>query len=494
MKNQTRRNFLKTSLFAGATIAWTAKSWSQVPGANSSIRAATIGFNGRGRDHIGNMLKLTPEGVKYVALCDVDARVLDKGKAIFKGLKEPQDIETFVDIRKLLEKKDLDVVTIATPNHWHALAAIWSIQAGKDVYVEKPVSHNVWEGRKIVEAARKYNKIVQTGTQSRSSQAIKEAVEYVQSGALGKVKVARGLCYKPRASIGKTEGPQQVPAEINYDLWCGPAPLVPPTRNSKTYGSIHYEWHWFWAYGCGDLGNQGIHQMDIARWFLGEDKLSPKVFSVGGRLGYVDDAETPNTQIVYHDYAKAPLIFEVRGLPTKSGAKPQEMDKYKGGSVAVVIECEGGDVLVPNYSSAKVTDKEGKVLKEWKDKAESQVHYDNFIQCVKSRKVDHLNADIWQGHLSSALCHTGNISYRLGQKDSPDAIKEKIKGSPDAVPTFERMAEHLAANGVDIAKDKLQIGPVLTMDPKVEKFIGNAEADKLLTREYRAPYVVPERV
>ncbi|HEY1173453.1 MAG TPA: Gfo/Idh/MocA family oxidoreductase [Verrucomicrobiae bacterium] len=489
MKNQTRRNFLKTSLFAGATIAWTAKSWAQVPGANSSIRVATVGFRGRGKDHIGGMLKLAPEGVKYVALCDVDQKVLDSGKDAFAKMKEPLTVDTYTDMRKMYDRKDIDVVTIATPNHWHALAAIWAIQAGKDVYVEKPVSHNVWEGRKIVEAARKYNKIVQTGTQSRSSHAIKETIAWVKAGNLGKMKVARGLCYKPRASIGDTEGAQTVPETVNYDIWCGPAPLTPPMRNSKTYGPIHYEWHWFWAYGNGDLGNQGIHQMDIARWFLGVDHLSPKVFSVGGRLGYKDDAETPNTQIVYHDYEGTPLIFEVRGLPQKTGAK--EMDKYKGGSVAVIIECEGGHVTVPNYTSATAVDKDGKTIKEWKGATD---HYDNFIQCVKSRKASDLHADIWEGHLSSALCHTGNISYRLGKKSSPDEIKETIKGSPDAVPTFERMAEHLAANGVDIKADNLTVGPVLTMDPKTEKFVGNAEADKMLTREYRAPYVVPERV
>jgi predicted dehydrogenase len=403
-----------------------------------------------------------------------------------KGTK----VDAYGDIRKLLESKNIDAVSIATPNHWHALAAIWAIQAGKDVYVEKPVSHNVWEGRKIVEAARKYHRIVQTGTQSRSSSAIKEATEWVRAGNLGKMQVARGLCYKPRGSIGKTEGPQKVPDTINYDLWSGPAPLVPSRRNSKAYGPVHYEWHWFWNYGCGDLGNQGIHQMDIARWFLGVDSLSPRVFSVGGRLGYVDDAETPNTQIVYHDYPEAPLIFEVRGLPEKTGAK--NMDKYKGGSVAVIIECEGGHVLVPDYKIAIAYDKDGKQIKKFE--GAGQNHYQNFIDAVRSRKHTDLNADIWQGHLSSALCHTGNISYRLGKMASPDQIKEQIQGEKNAVETFNRMAEHLAANDVDLNNSKATIGPVLIMDPKVEKFIGNSEADALLTREYRKPFVVPERV
>jgi hypothetical protein len=207
-------------------------------------------------------------------------------------------------------------------------------------------------------------------------------------------------------------------------------------------------------------------------------------------LGYVDDAETPNTQIVYHDYPEAPLIFEVRGLPEKTGAK--NMDKYKGGSVAVIIECEGGHVLVPDYKIAIAYDKDGKQIKKFE--GAGQNHYQNFIDAVRSRKHTDLNADIWQGHLSSALCHTGNISYRLGKMASPDQIKEQIQGEKNAVETFNRMAEHLAANDVDLNNSKATIGPVLIMDPKVEKFIGNSEADALLTREYRKPFVVPERV
>jgi predicted dehydrogenase len=486
MKNLTRRSFLKTTLATAAAVNVPFPSFTQDISPSDEIRVAVVGFRGRGGDHISGFSGR--KGVRLTALCDVDQLVLDGEvqKLKEKGTK----VDAYGDIRKLLESKNIDAVSIATPNHWHALAAIWAIQAGKDVYVEKPVSHNVWEGRKIVEAARKYHRIVQTGTQSRSSSAIKEATEWVRAGNLGKMQVARGLCYKPRGSIGKTEGPQKVPDTINYDLWSGPAPLVPSRRNSKAYGPVHYEWHWFWNYGCGDLGNQGIHQMDIARWFLGVDSLSPRVFSVGGRLGYVDDAETPNTQIVYHDYPEAPLIFEVRGLPEKTGAK--NMDKYKGGSVAVIIECEGGHVLVPDYKIAIAYDKDGKQIKKFE--GAGQNHYQNFIDAVRSRKHTDLNADIWQGHLSSALCHTGNISYRLGKMASPDQIKEQIQGEKNAVETFNRMAEHLAANDVDLNNSKATIGPVLIMDPKVEKFIGNSEADALLTREYRKPFVVPERV
>ena len=308
MNSLNRRNFLKRSLLGAATVSFSARSWSQVAGANSAIRSAVVGFNGRGGSHINGLGGLSAQGVRMVGLCDVDSNVLQGG--VSKLDKAGTRVDGYTDIRKLLERKDIDVISIATPNHWHALATIWSVQAGKDVYVEKPVCHNVWEGRKMVEAARKYKKIVQTGTQCRSSSGIREAVQWVQGGNLGKITAARGLCYKPRGSIGKVEQDQPIPESINYDLWCGPAPMDPLRR-----ARLHYDWHWIWNYGNGDLGNQGIHQMDIARWFLGENDLSPKVMSVGGRLGYVDDGETPNTQFVYHEYDSAPLIFEVRGLP-----------------------------------------------------------------------------------------------------------------------------------------------------------------------------------
>ena len=493
MKTINRRTFLKNSALTAATLGLPAYSWARVPGANDEIRVAIVGFGGRGADHISGMRGLGKKGVRIVALCDVDKKILDAGVESFA--KRNEKVERYTDIRRLLENKDVDAVTVATPNHWHSLATIWAVQAGKDVYVEKPVSHNVREGRTAVEAARKYAKIVQAGTQSRSSFAIKEAIEWVRAGNLGKIKVARGLCYKRRPSIGKTVGPQPVPDYIDYDLWCGPAPLVPPRRNSAKFGPIHYDWHWFWDYGCGDLGNQGIHQMDIARWFLGENALSPRVFSVGGRLGYEDDGETPNTQFVFHDFDKAPLIFEVRGLPEKTDSK--EMDKYpsrekdRGGSVAVIVHCEGGQVLVPNYSGAIAIDKSGAEVKRWNG---ADNHYEDFIDAVRSRKHTDLNADILEGHLSSALCHTGNVSYRLGQQAGPGEIREKIKGDKEALETFGRMTEHLAANGVDLTKTRATLGVVLKMDSKKEQFIDSAEANKLLTRDYRKPFVVPQTV
>ncbi len=485
----SRRKFLQTSAFAAAGLGLSAKSWGRVVGANDTIRVGVIGFHGRGNALIDDALKAIKDGenARITALCDVDSTVLAKGVEAAHRRDEP--VKGFKDLRDMYASKEVDAVIIATPNHWHALATVWACQAGLDVYTEKPVSNNVFEGRKMVEAARKYERIVQTGTQSRSSSGILEAIEWVRAGNLGKIKIARGLCYKPRPSIGKTSGDQPVPEGIDYDLWCGPAPLTQPRRNNKSNGPVHYDWHWFWNYGAGDLGNQGIHQMDIARWFLGHKGLSPRVLSFGGRLGYEDDGETPNTQVVYHDFPGAPLIFEVRGLPEKKGAK--EMDKYRGGSVAVIIECEGGDVLVPNYNSATAVDKAGKEIQKWSGTSN---HMANFFKAVRSRKVSDLKADILEGHLSSALCHTGNISYRLGQKTGVEGIRSALKGHNGAGESFDRMLSHLRANEVDVAKDMITLGPVLTMDPKKETFPGNAKANALLTREYRKPFVVPNKV
>jgi predicted dehydrogenase len=480
MKTTNRRIFLKQSALATAAWSVSSRSWSQIASASDEIRVAVVGFGGRGGDHISAFRKMP--GARITGLCDVDDAILEREAQRLK--KDGVEVQVHKDIRKLLESKNVDVVSIATPNHWHALGAIWAVQAGKDVYLEKPVSHNVWEGRKIVEAARQYKKIVQTGTQSRSSGGIRQCFAWLNEGNLGKITLARGLCYKRRGSIGKVDGPQPIPPGIDYDLWCGPAPMKPLMRKR-----LHYDWHWVWDTGCGDLGNQGIHQMDLARWALGVQELSPRVFSVGGRLGYVDDGETPNTQIVFHDYEPAPLLFEVRGLPQKKEDK--QMSNYRGASVGVVIDCEAGYVLVPNYSSATAYDKAGKEIKKWSG---ADDHFANFLKAVRSRKHTDLTADILEGHLSSALCHTGNISYRLGQESAPEEIRERIKAEKDIVEAFGRMEEHLAANEVDLKQTRATLGVFLSMNPKTERFTNNDPANRLLTRDYRKPYVVPEKV
>lgn len=479
MSRITRRTLLKGSLFTGAAALLPT---SRVLGANDDIRVAVVGFNGQGMGHINTLLGL--KGVRLVALCDVDPAVLARG--VETASKKGVSVQTYQDVRKLLESKEVDAITTATPNHWHSLIGIWACQAGKDAYVEKPISHNVWEGRRLVEAARHYNRVVQGGTQNRSNGKIRNAVKWVSDGNLGKIRVVTGYCYKPRMSIGKV-GKGEIPAGLDYDLWTGPAPKKPLTR-----AKLHYDWHWVYDTGNGDMGNQGIHQMDIARWFLGVNEISPRVMSIGGRLGYDDDGETPNTQVVYHDYDKAPLIFETRGLPkSKEFHDPKmwgrSMD-YPG--IGVIVECEGGKVVIDNGVTAY--DKDGKKMMDFPGDGGGN-HIGNWIDAVRSRKTESLNAESLETHLSSALCHTGQISHMLGKQMPNGEILERIQSDKLAVERFELMKEHLARNGVDMSSTPLTLGPWLTCDTKKERFVDNRAANALLTREYRAPYVVPKK-
>ena len=484
MSKLTRRDFIRSSMMAGAAIAL-AKPNARVLGANSDIRLAVVGVGGQGSGHIGYFQGI--EGVRMVALCDADKDHVEGRAADFEK-KYGWKVKTYIDVRKLLEDKEIDAITSATPNFWHSLVTIWACQAGKDVYIEKPVSHNVWEGRKMVEAARKYNRIVQTGTQKRSDEGLMAAFKYLQEGKLGEIKWARGFCYKPRGSIGKVNGPQAIPASVDYDLWCGPADMLPLMRQK-----LHYDWHWVWNTGNGDIGNQGIHEMDLARWALGQKGLPARVMSIGCRLGYVDDAETPNTQIAFFDYKPAPLIFEVRGLPRKKGDK--SMDYYrKVTQIGVFVQCENG-YFAGGDGGGWTYDNDGNKLQQFKGEGGGS-HHANFIKAVRSRKVSDLNAPIEGGHLSSALCHIGNISYRLGKTASADEIKKAIADNADLADSFDRMLMHLQANEIDVASAPLTMGPMLTMDPQAERFTGQfgAEANMLIKRNYREPYVIRDEV
>ncbi len=486
MSSITRRVFLgSTAAAAVTTLGCRPSAGAASP--NQQLRVAVVGLRGRGNDHLNQFVKLP--GVELAALCDVDRNVLEaaKARAIEAGATDPM---TIVDYRELLERDDIDAVSIATPNHWHALQAVWACQAGKDVYLEKPVSHNVWEGRQIVHAAAKYDRIVQTGTQIRSSPSIQDALAWVNEGHLGEIQLARGLCYKPRQSIGRVEGAQEVDPAVDYDLWCGPAPKKPLMRER-----LHYDWHWVFDTGNGDLGNQGIHQMDIARWALGESALPPRTISVGGRFGYVDDGNTPNTQFVYHDYDRAPLLFEVRGLPRDAEAQAGEwrkgMDDYLGASIGVIVHCEGGYLQIPSYTEATAYDAKGKKLESWKGGGN---HYANFVDAVHSRRGDDLTASIEDGHLSSALCHLGNVSYMRGQAGGPATVSKIASKLRNAGDTADRFLDHLARNGVDPEIEQPIVGPWLTIDPDSEQIEGDEQANRLLTREYREPFVVPEVV
>jgi predicted dehydrogenase len=485
MTQSSRREFLQHSMFAAAAAAAAnsrvlraaAKDQPAADDSNKSpadrLGVCVVGVRGRGGDHISAWTGRKDCEIR--AIVDPDEGVgADRAKQIEK--KQGRRPTIFADMRKAFEDKSIDVVSIATPNHWHALAAIWAIQHGKDVYVEKPVSHNVSEGRRIVQAARKHEKICQTGTQSRSNAGMREMIKYVHDGKIGAVKVARGLCYKRRPSIGP-RGMYDIPKGVDYNLWSGPAEILPLTRPH-----LHYDWHWQWPYGNGDLGNQGIHQMDIARWGLNVNKFAKNVFSYGGRFGYVDAGDTANTQVVVHDYGDTALVFEVRGLPTKP---------YRGASVGVIFEGADGYLVATSYDAGMAFDKDGKEVKKFHGGGD---HFGNFVKAVRSRKREDLHADIEEGHLSSAMCHLGNISYRLGGQMTADDAQARLRelhATDNLAATFARFDAHLTENKVLLSNTPIQFGKQLKVDVDHEGILDDPKATAMLTREYRAPFVVP---
>ena len=447
------------------------------------LRVAVMGCGGRGGSHVDAFAGTKGDTV-VVALCDPDQKHMagyaKKVQDRQPNMPEPRAEQ---DIRRLLDDKNIDAVSIATCNHWHTLGAIWAIQAGKDVYVEKPCSHNVSEGRRLVEFARRHNKIVQHGTQSRSDGSIIAAIQFIRDGGIGKLQLARALCYKRRPTIGKVQGPQPIPPDIDYDLWCGPAPMKPLTREK-----LHYDWHYIWDYGNGDLGNQGVHQMDIAAWGIGAKELPRAVQSAGGRLGYIDDGQTPNTLMAMYDYGNAgKLLFEVRGLET---------DKVLGVGVGNIFYGTEGYVVIGAEGGPAAYTLDGEKIQGFKGPGED--HFQNFVKAVKSRKTDDLNAEIEKGHVSAALCHLGNISYRTGSTKplGGESDLTLLAGNEAVSQTWHRTKKHLAKNGVDLATTEYVLGKKLTIDPRTEMFLGDAaqDANPLLTRAYRKPYVVPDKI
>jgi len=478
MKKCTRRSFIKKSTAAG--LAVTLLPYSRVLGANDDVRVAVVGFRSQGSNHIKWFSKIP--GVRVVALCDVDRTFIDREVKTFE--ESNQKVDTYTDVRKLLDDKNIDAIITATPNHWHSLVTVWACQAGKDVYVEKPVSHNIREGRKMVEAARKYNRIVQAGTQRRSDEGLAAAFEYIHQGHLGRILRARCYYYSPRGPIGKVDGPQPIPETVDYNLWLGPAPKAPLLRKE-----LHYDWHWQWLYGNGDLGNNGIHFIDVCRWLLGYSTLAPRVISFGGKFLWDDDRQTPNTQVAFFDYKPAPIIFEMRNLPRTKGDSAMDVT-YRRTRADTVIECEGG-----YFAGGWAYDYDDKKIKQFKVTGGGS-HHANFIKAVRSRKVSDLNADILEGHLSTALCHMGNISYRIGHAAWRDDILQSIKSNSVLLDAFERFQEHLLLNAADFNKTPQVLGPWLTMDSDRESFNGEFSdlANEYLSRNYRKPFIVPNKV
>jgi predicted dehydrogenase len=503
MSRQTRRAFLKTAA-AGAALTLTgASAFAQsstkkkkktkpkvsdrIIGANERVRVGVAGIHGRGGDHIKGFTGLP--GVEVAYLIDPDSRIFNQRIKDVERLAKNTP-KCFQDIRKALEEKDLNAVSVATCNHWHSLITYWACQAGKDVYVEKPCSHNVFEGRKIVEAAQKYKRMVQHGTQSRSDARWARSCAAAQSGKYGKLLVSKTWASKVRWSIG-FKPVKEPPKELDYNLWLGPAPMQPYNENF-----VHYNWHWFWDFGNGELANQGVHQMDIARWSIGELTQPLSVISMGGRWvegpDFKDQAQTPNEQLIVFDVGGTLVVYEIRGLNGKKGPAGGQFAQHVDNEFYLEAGTIKGGKFYP-----KGTDKPEDLVKvEYKlGPGEPGDHYDNFIQAVRSRKVEDLNAPITTGHPSAMMCHLGNISYRLGTQIPFGKGYDALGENAHVTASIQAIEEQLkGALGVDLSKATYQLGAKLRFDPKTEKFIDNPEADKLLTRNYREPFVVRETV
>ncbi|MBQ9875319.1 MAG: Gfo/Idh/MocA family oxidoreductase [Thermoguttaceae bacterium] len=496
MRNISRRRFIEESIFASAAAAATTGSlWVARPAraqdnvsANEKLGVLIVGCGGRGGSHMGEFLG--DNRVEIVAVCDPDAQHAKQAADNIEK-KSGRRPKIVADMREAINDPAVDIVSCATCNHWHALCGVWAMQAGKHAYIEKPICHNVHEGKALIAAAKKYGVMCQVGSQCRSNPAVKDAFEFANSGGIGEIKLTRGLCYKRRKSIGAL-GKYSVPESVDYNLWSGPAQIIdPPTRPN-----FHYDWHWQRAYGNGDLGNQGPHQTDIARTFLGVTEFPTSVVSYGGRLGYqaerkddsyVDAGDTANTEVSIYNYSDGrTLVFETRGLETKD---------YRGAMIGVVAYGSEGYLVQVNYGLCVAYDLDGKEIKRFEGGSD-RYHFDNFITAVVNNDYASLNADARCGHLSAGLSHIGNISYYLGENnkvsvDDARKIVADIPGNDDNLDTFNRTIEHLEANGVDLKKYPISMGRVLKLDPKTESFVDDAEASAMETRDYRGDFVVP---
>jgi predicted dehydrogenase len=474
-----RRDFLKTSLIAGAAVPLPLSTWARVAGANDALRVGVAGVNGQGWFHVEHLSSRTD--VRVVAVCDPDRRLLRQRREEFEKGKEK--LQTYTDIRKMLDEADLDVVFVAAPDHWHALAGVWAMEAGKDVYVEKPLTYCIGEGRQLVAAAERYGRIAQTGSQHRSCPATHKIREIVQAGRLGRVQWAYAQVFNRRKSIGKATGPLEIPPEVDYDLYAGPATDEPPVRKN-----LHYDWHWQWPMGTGESGNWGAHIIDDALNITGITEAPRSARAIGGRFGYDDDGETPNTLLVAFDVGRFPLVAQFRALPMRPDV--EAMDHFRGIRIGTVIECENG-YYAGGRGGGWIYDKDGKKVEPVEGDGGS-AHVQNFLDAVRSRRPADLNAPMEAGHLSALYCHLGNMSYRLGAKAPAAEGRKAMESSSLAREQLEGMIAHLEANGVDTGTSALTLGDVIRMDPKTEACIGpNAEAaSELARRRYREPFVL----
>ncbi|MFH5805586.1 Gfo/Idh/MocA family protein [Alienimonas sp. DA493] len=485
MSSLKRRTFLQAT---GAAVALSGvRTASARVAANDEIGVGLIGAGGRGGQVIGGFSKL--DGVKIVAVADPD-----QGRA--KKIADQYQANVYTDLRKLLDNPAVDAVVITTCNHWHCLASVWAMEAGKDVYVEKPLSHTQWEGRQVVNAARKYDRICQLGTQQRSDPMQADIKQFLhEDKALGEIRYVQANRFGVRGPIGKRETPLEIPKEVDYDLWLGPAQEEPIYRDK-----LHYDWHWDWNTGSGEMGNWGVHVLDDVRNVVFQDEvtLPTRILATGGRIGWDDAGDTPNVHYAYFDTGKIPTIIalsNVRQDPEgkKGGWSSRADRKVSGPGTGYVVTCEGG-YYVGGRGSGRAYDADGKEMKKFRGGDMSRIHFQNFIDAVRSRKKEELHAEIEVGHHSTGWCNLANVGFRVG-----GAVSGKDAGNLDVGTdvwpmVLEEMERQLKPFGVSPADDVIHFSPMLNHDPQSERFTGEHAdvANAFLKREYRDGYVVPE--
>jgi predicted dehydrogenase len=490
MKPLSRRKFLTgsaTSLAAaGLSTSFSNHAWAQSRGANDDIRIGIVGVGWKGGDQIKVFNEL--KGCRIVALCDVDQLHLDEEVENFK--KRHQQVKTYRDIRNLLDDKEVDAIVISTPNHWHALITIWACQAGKDVYVEKPVCHDIWEGQRMLEAEKKYGRIIQGGTQNRSNDAFKEGLEYLRGGDLGKILWIHGIDYKYRKSLGKARGPQRIPPTVDYDLFQGPARMQPLNRLK-----LHYDWHWMWETGNGDIGNIAAHTIDNLRHIMGDDRQPDRVMSLGGRFVYDDDGETPNELLACFDYGGLPAFSEIRNIPHKPGV--DYMDNLRDSRESCIVQCEEGYMNLGTGGTAYSND--GKRIKGFHGNGVKE-HAANFIKAVRHQDSSLLNCPLKVAVQAGELFHMANLSHRSGFPASLKGIRDRIGGSEAGKAAIESIRGNLTRNGVDLDQDQLTLGSWMSLEDQGTRLkVHNPESQLVAQalfkpRHYRKPFVVPKKV
>lgn len=477
MTRITRRTFLGSA----AALAAASACSNRILGANGDIRAAIVGVGRRGNELVDVFKQIA--GVRIVALCDPDAEHLAACAAQhFDG-----KVDTYSDLRRVLDRGDVDVIVGATPDHWHALLTIWACQAGKDVYIEKPVSHDPFEGRIMVEAARRHGRIVQGGFQNRSDPGLRDAFDWLARGSLGKLKLVRGVHSRARHSIGaRASVPLAPPPSLDYDLWLGPAAAEPILRPT-----FHHDWHWIWNYGAGDIGNHGPHVLDMCRWALGDPPAPRSVQSFGARFAWNDAGETANMQVALFDYALAPVVMEVHALAADPATK--ETDKIRGLDTGVILEYEHGEFRGDRGGGA-VFDSKGKTLRDFPGDG-GLGHAQNFIDAVRSRNRVSLFSPIEEAHHSSSLAHLANASLRAGAQIKGSSLADSFEIDGTVAEILTRFRGNLRAWKVDDDVSRWNVGARLEFDAATERFKsgpGFEEANLHLRRACRAGFVVPE--